>query len=148
MVVQGYPTKKNSNSNSEVVVQGYASGKKKDDGSIKYFVDGKEVNAAVANSINPDNIASVNVTKNSSANTINIVTKNINASSYKSLTGVKKDHPPLYILEGKEISEEEMKLIDPDKIESINVLKDKSAESLYGEKGKHGVIVITLKKRS
>jgi TonB-dependent SusC/RagA subfamily outer membrane receptor len=148
VVVQGYPTNKNSNSNTEVVVQGYASGKKKDDGSIKYFVDGKEVNAAEANSINTDNIASVNVTKSSSANIVNIVTKTVNASSGKTIIGLKKNPPPLYILEGKEISEEEMKLIDPDKIESISVLKDKSAETIYGEKGKNGVIVITLKKRS
>jgi TonB-dependent SusC/RagA subfamily outer membrane receptor len=120
---------------------------KKNDGTPKYFVDGKEVNAAVANSINTDNIASVNVTKNGTENTINIVTKNIDASNKKMVLTVPKSPPPLYILNGTEISEEEMKLIDPNKIESIDVLKDKSAEAIYGEKGKNGVVMITLKKK-
>jgi TonB-dependent SusC/RagA subfamily outer membrane receptor len=86
------------------------------------------------------------------ASTVNITTKsnvNINTATTITVQGYKKGSPPpVYMLEGKEISEEEMKLIDPNKIESINVLKDKSAETLYGDKGKNGVIVITLKKRS
>jgi TonB-dependent SusC/RagA subfamily outer membrane receptor len=53
---------------------------------------------------------------------------------------------PLYILNKKEISSEEMKLLDPKTIESVTVLKDESATKVYGEKGKNGVIVITLKK--
>jgi TonB-dependent SusC/RagA subfamily outer membrane receptor len=131
-----------------IKLDGNSLAKKKDDGSLKYLVDGKEVNAAVANSINPDNIASVNVTKGGSENTVNIITKNVDASNKKLvLTLPKSSPPPLYILNGDEISEEEMKLIDPNKIESISVLKDKSAETIYGEKGKNGVIVITLKKQ-
>jgi TonB-dependent SusC/RagA subfamily outer membrane receptor len=35
--------------------------------------------------------------------------------------------------------------IDPNSIKSVNVLKDKSATSLYGEKGKNGVVQIELK---
>jgi TonB-dependent SusC/RagA subfamily outer membrane receptor len=131
-----------------IKLDGNSLAKKKDDGSLKYLVDGKEVNAAVANSINPDNIASVNVTKGGSENTVNIITKNVDASNKKLvLTLPKSSPPPLYILNGDEISEEEMKLIDPNKIESISVLKDRSAETIYGEKGKNGVIVITLKKQ-
>ena len=34
----------------------------------------------------------------------------------------------------------------PNTVESITVLKDKSATDKYGEKGKSGVIEITLKK--
>lgn len=52
---------------------------------------------------------------------------------------------PLFILNGKEISETEMKDIDPNSIESINVLKDESATKLYGSKGKYGVVEIKLK---
>jgi TonB-dependent SusC/RagA subfamily outer membrane receptor len=37
--------------------------------------------------------------------------------------------------------------LDPDKIESINVLKGEAAEKSYGVKGVHGVIEITLKKQ-
>ena len=53
---------------------------------------------------------------------------------------------PLYVLDGEIISESIMKVIDPNKIEAINVLKGPSAASLYGDKGKDGVIMITTKK--
>lgn len=52
---------------------------------------------------------------------------------------------PLFIQDGKEITKAEMDKIDPNAIEAISVLKDKSATELYGEKGKDGVIVITMK---
>lgn len=51
---------------------------------------------------------------------------------------------PLYIVNGKETSSEDINNLSPDKIKSINVLKGPSAE-IYGDKGKNGVIVITLK---
>ncbi|MBB1284174.1 energy transducer TonB [Flavisolibacter sp. BT320] len=53
---------------------------------------------------------------------------------------------PLYILDGKEISKEEMSRINPNDIQAINVLKDATATSKYGEKGKYGVVEITMKK--
>jgi TonB-dependent SusC/RagA subfamily outer membrane receptor len=120
---------------------------KKMDQNLKYFVDGKEVNATVANSINTDLISSVNVTKGATENTIHITTKNVDASNKKITLAVPISLQPLYILNGVEISSEELNLIDPNKIGSIDVLKDKSAESIYGEKGKNGVVVITLKKQ-
>jgi len=52
---------------------------------------------------------------------------------------------PLYVLDGEIISESIMQVIDPNKIEAINVLKGPSATSLYGDKGKDGVIMITTK---
>ncbi|WP_321518367.1 TonB family protein [uncultured Bacteroides sp.] len=55
--------------------------------------------------------------------------------------------PPLYILNGKEISDKEMKKLDPNSIKSINVLKDKFATEKYGEKGANGVLEITLKEQ-
>jgi len=55
---------------------------------------------------------------------------------------------PLYVLDGEIISESIMKVIDPNKIEAINVLKGPSATSLYGDKGKDGVIMITTKKEN
>jgi N-acetylmuramoyl-L-alanine amidase len=51
----------------------------------------------------------------------------------------------LIILNGQEISQEDMKFISPDDIESVNVLKNESAIK-YGEKGKYGVIEIFTKK--
>ena len=53
---------------------------------------------------------------------------------------------PLYLLDGKEISADEMKKIDPNKIESINVLKDSVAVKEWGEKGKNGVVEVKMKK--
>jgi TonB-dependent SusC/RagA subfamily outer membrane receptor len=50
---------------------------------------------------------------------------------------------PLYILDGKEILH--LENIKPDEIESISILKDKSAIVLYGDKAKNGVILITTK---
>ncbi|MGX7690065.1 M56 family metallopeptidase [Flectobacillus roseus] len=55
---------------------------------------------------------------------------------------------PLCIVNGKEVSYGTGGLtgIDPNTIESISVWKDKKAIELYGEKGRNGVIVVTLKK--
>jgi len=51
----------------------------------------------------------------------------------------------LYILDKKEITAKEMESIDPNSIKAINVLKSEAAIEIYGEKGKNGVVVITLK---
>lgn len=51
---------------------------------------------------------------------------------------------PLIYLDGVEVKS--TNVIDPKDIESINVLKDKAAIAVYGEKGKNGVIRISSKK--
>jgi TonB-dependent SusC/RagA subfamily outer membrane receptor len=51
----------------------------------------------------------------------------------------------LYMLDGKEISMEDMKSISPEKIQSMSVLKGENATGKYGEKGKNGVIEIKTK---
>ncbi|PWS27585.1 hypothetical protein DHW03_08320 [Pedobacter yonginense] len=53
---------------------------------------------------------------------------------------------PLYIIDGKETAEADFKLINQENIASIEVLKDASSKTLYGEKAKNGVIIITTKK--
>ena len=60
--------------------------------------------------------------------------------------GAGNAHKPLFILDGEVISESVMSVIDPSKIESINILKDASAVAVFGEKGKGGVVQITTKK--
>lgn len=50
---------------------------------------------------------------------------------------------PLFIVNGMQV--DKIDDLNPDEIQSITVLKDKSATELYGEKGKNGVIVVTLK---
>ncbi len=52
---------------------------------------------------------------------------------------------PTIILDGTEISMQELYDLDMNEIESINVLKDASATALYGSKAANGVIVITRK---
>ena len=44
-----------------------------------------------------------------------------------------------------EVTPSVMSALDPNKIERVTVLKDKSATELYGEMGKNGVLLITLK---
>jgi TonB-dependent SusC/RagA subfamily outer membrane receptor len=53
---------------------------------------------------------------------------------------------PLYVIDGTKVYRDMMKDINPNSIQSVSVLKGKSAEALYGEKGKGGVIIITSKK--
>lgn len=51
---------------------------------------------------------------------------------------------PLFIMNGKRISTDSAQYINPESIESIEVLKGEKTEP-YGESGKHGVIIIKLK---
>ena len=53
---------------------------------------------------------------------------------------------PLIIIDGVVAQNQNTDNIPPENIESISVLKDESATRLYGEKGKNGVILITMKK--
>ncbi|WP_299778666.1 M56 family metallopeptidase [uncultured Formosa sp.] len=60
-------------------------------------------------------------------------------------TATNKEYP-LILVNGKEMTKTEMKTLDPDTIEQINVLKGETAIKKYSEKGKEGVIEIILKK--
>ena len=52
----------------------------------------------------------------------------------------------LFVVDGQEIdSQFNISMIDPDDIEAIHVLKNERATAKYGDKGKNGVIEITLK---
>lgn len=53
---------------------------------------------------------------------------------------------PLIVLDGVEISMEELYDLDIFDIERVDILKDASATILYGEKGANGVIVVERKK--
>ncbi|RYE16439.1 MAG: TonB family protein, partial [Sphingobacteriaceae bacterium] len=53
---------------------------------------------------------------------------------------------PVYVIDGKEVDKVMLQIINPNDIESISVLKDKSATVKYGDKGKNGVVEITTKK--
>lgn len=53
---------------------------------------------------------------------------------------------PLILLDGIEISKLDLARIDPDDIESFNVMKDASATAMYGARGANGVIYVKTKK--
>jgi TonB-dependent SusC/RagA subfamily outer membrane receptor len=66
---------------------------------------------------------------------------------------IKAKPNPLLVIDGKimesqnsEDYNKKLNSIDPNDIASMDVIKGKSAEAQYGEKGKDGVIVITSKK--
>ena len=52
---------------------------------------------------------------------------------------------PLIVLNNHLVTKAILNDIDPNKIESVTVLKDKAAMSIYGSKGKNGAIVLTTK---
>ena len=52
---------------------------------------------------------------------------------------------PLFILDGFEVSLQRVVDLDPNRVESISILKDASAAALYGSRSANGVIVIETK---
>jgi TonB family protein len=64
---------------------------------------------------------------------------------FGSFNDVDPTMPPLYVVDG--IVKISLADLSPDSIESVSVLKDKSAIALYGEKGKNGVILISTKNK-
>ena len=69
-----------------------------------------------------------------------VVTAQANAMS-----DVKSEAAPLFVIDGREASSEDFNALDPADIESITVLKDKSATELYGDKDANGVVLTTTK---
>ena len=63
------------------------------------------------------------------------------------LDNIPVEKHPIIMLDGQKIVFSMMKLLNPDKIESISVLKDEQTGK-YGAEGKNGVILITTKKQS
>ena len=52
---------------------------------------------------------------------------------------------PLIVMDGMEISQDDLNHLDPDVIESFSILKDASATAMYGSRGANGVLIITTK---
>lgn len=57
---------------------------------------------------------------------------------------ITQDNSPLYIVDGVQI-ENALNVIAPQDIQTIDVLKDAAATSIYGARGANGVIIITTK---
>jgi Ca-activated chloride channel family protein len=116
-----------------------------------YVINGKPITVGMKfgiASIKPENIKSVSVLKGVSAvplygskasnGVIIITTKN---GVYKALN--KKQDNKLYVVDGKVVPFKEYTKIAPNKIKSVEMLKNRSLLALYGKKAKHGVVSIT-----
>jgi TonB family protein len=75
------------------------------------------------------------------------VQKDLNVS-FRSNNKTNPEAQPILYLDGKKVPFEALNEISPETIESIDVLKNKSATEKYGEEGKNGVILITSKQEN
>lgn len=53
---------------------------------------------------------------------------------------------PLYVIDGIPAEQADMIAINPDDIQSIDILKDASAAAIYGSRAANGVVLITTKR--
>lgn len=134
----------------EVVMVGYGSQKRSDVtgsvGSVKSEDFNKGMVANVGQLLQ-GKIAGVNVTNISGEPGAN---QNIIIRGVGSL---RSGTTPLYVIDGFVIdnsttgpANNPMNFINPDDIESMDILKDASAAAIYGARGANGVIIITTKK--
>ena len=70
------------------------------------------------------------------------------AGYYAAKNGLPPTLQSLILVDGKEVSYDELGKIKSESIDHMDVLKDKSAIEKYGEKAKDGVILITTKKNT
>lgn len=135
---------------NEVVVVGYGSTAKKDiTGSVKSLKSG-EFNTGIINSpeqLFQGKVAGVNVTSATGepGGAVNITVRGPG--------GVRTGSTPLFVVDGLALDNSStggatnpLSFINPQDIESIDVLKDASATAIYGARGANGVILITTKK--
>ena len=59
---------------------------------------------------------------------------------------ITQDNSPLYVIDGFPIETPDNNILNPNDIESIDVLKDASATAVYGIRGANGVILINTKR--
>lgn len=142
--------KSDSKTLSEVVVVGYGTAKKTDiTGAVK-SVRSEDFNKGIINSpeqLLQGKVAGVNVTSASgepgSAQNISI----------RGPGGVRTGSTPLFVVDGLALDNSgtggamnPLTFLNPQDIETIDVLKDASATAIYGARGANGVILITTKK--
>lgn len=68
------------------------------------------------------------------------------AQKTSEVMSVKAEAVPLYVVDGNVVSAEEFKNLNPDDIESMEVLKGVAATSQWGSRGENGAVVATTKK--
>jgi TonB-dependent SusC/RagA subfamily outer membrane receptor len=66
----------------------------------------------------------------------------------RGMNSIRANSTPLYVVDGVPLSDFEEGDLDMDEIQSVEVLKGRSATELYGTSGVNGIVVITTKKSS
>lgn len=122
----------------EVVVIGYGTVKKSDLTGAVASVSGKDLQASIARSATSalqGRIAGVTVSGTTGQPGEGM---NINIRGVSSLSST----TPLYVVDGVY---GDINMVDPNDIQSIEVLKDASSAAIYGSRAANGVILITTK---
>jgi TonB-linked SusC/RagA family outer membrane protein len=125
----------------EVVVIGYGQVKRRDLTGSVYSVKGAEVvQTPTFNAVEAiqGKVPGVDITRSSGAAGAGA---NILVRGTRSITG---NNAPLFIIDGFQGGN--INDINPNDIESIEVLKDASSTAIYGAQGANGVIIVTTKK--
>jgi TonB-linked SusC/RagA family outer membrane protein len=125
---------------TEVVVTGYSSQSKRDITGAVSTVDTKELTKVAAPNVAQQlqgRVAGVTVTSNNSPG--GEATVRIRGF------GTVNNNDPLYVIDGVP-TKGGLNSINPNNIESMQVLKDASSASIYGSRAANGVIIITTKK--
>lgn len=125
----------------EVVVVGYGTQKKANLSGAVASVDNKVLEMRPVTNMSSalqGAVAGVNITPSSGNPS---ASPSINIRGYTSVTGA----GPLVLVDGVEM---DMALVNPQDIESVSVLKDAAASSIYGVKAAYGVVLVTTKSGS
>ncbi|HEX2629214.1 MAG TPA: TonB-dependent receptor plug domain-containing protein, partial [Chitinophagaceae bacterium] len=136
--------KKNDESLGEVVVIGYGKQQKKDITSAISSLSGKELKELPVTNINAalqariPGMQVINSGHQPGAGT-NVRIRGINT--------ITQGTGPIYVVDGVVVTYD-LREINPNDVESIDVLKDASAAAIYGSRASEGVVIITTKKAS
>jgi len=125
----------------EVVVVGYNTVKRKDvTGSVAGINQNDIKSRPVQNAVEAmqGKVAGVDISTNERPGQVG----SINIRGVRSLTA---SNSPLYVVDGIPLITGGIDYLNPNDIESIDVLKDASATAIYGSRGANGVIIITTK---
>lgn len=126
-----------------VVVVGYGTQRKKALTTSVAQVKSEEFNAGLVS--NPMDLVMGKVAGLTITRTMNNPTSDDGlAIQLRGVTSISGGTGPLIVIDG--IPGGNLNLIQPNDIESIDVLKDGSAAAIYGTRGNNGVILITTKK--
>ncbi|HQF10665.1 MAG TPA: TonB-dependent receptor [Paludibacteraceae bacterium] len=126
----------------EVVVVGYGTKKKKDlTGSIVSMSAEDIVSRPVQNAMQAmqGKAAGVDISSNERPGTVGSVT-------IRGVRSISASNSPLYVVDGIPLNSGGIDFINPNDIETIDVLKDASATAIYGSRGANGVVIVSTKK--